>query len=451
MIDLLKRKKNKNKKLVALIDGEHYPDVTHDAIKRLREVFSGEVVGIIFLGGTEKLIMDDPDSYFGEELFVIKDLGQDFIRALDYFKPDIAYDLSDEPVVNYKIRMKIASYCLSKNCSYMGPDFLFEHTCKSLKITKPSISIIGTGKRIGKTAISSYMSSIFTNKGIDVAIMAMGRGGPKEPQVIKGQDIDITPDFLLDLNSRGFHASSDYMEDALMSRVTTVGCRRCGGGFGGRIFLTNIRKGIKAMEKINPDLAFVEGSGASIPDVAADAIICVIGAGQNWENIIGYLGLYRILIADMVIITMCEEPLADREKVNFISNEVKKLNPSASVFCSVFRPLPLKDISGKKVFIAMTAKHGIEKGIREYIEKNQDCKVAHISFNLSNRKLLRRDLEEAKDYDTILTELKAASVDVVTDYAFKRNKDIVYMNNIPVIENGTFEKELLKLYERIKG
>ena len=33
MIDLLKNKKNKGKKLVALIDGEHYPQINYDAIK----------------------------------------------------------------------------------------------------------------------------------------------------------------------------------------------------------------------------------------------------------------------------------------------------------------------------------------------------------------------------------------------------------------------------------
>jgi hypothetical protein len=32
---------------------------------------------------------------------------------------------------------------------------------------------------------------------------------------------------------------------------------------------------------------------------------------------------------------------------------------------------------------------------------------------------LNEDLKSFKDYDTILCELKAASVDVVTDFAFK--------------------------------
>ncbi|MGM0365780.1 MAG: 2,3-diphosphoglycerate synthetase [Actinomycetota bacterium] len=453
MIDLLKRKKNTGKRLVALIDGEHYPDVTHDAIKKLRHVYRGEVVGIIFLGGTEKLAMDDPEQYFGEELFVIGDFERDFVQALRHFNPDLAYDLSDEPVVNYRIRMKIASYCLAHGCSYMGPDFLFEYSQKTLKIKRPSISIIGTGKRIGKTAISSYMSTLLVKNGIDVCVMAMGRGGPEKPQVIKGHDVDITPEFLLNLSREGLHASSDYIEDALMSRITTVGCRRCGGGFGGKIFFTNIKEGIKEVEKIGPDVALIEGSGASIPDINTGATVCVVGACQDWENIIGYLGLYRIMVADIVIISMCEEPLANKQKTDFIKEQVSRLNPDAAVFCSVFRPHPLQDIKKKKVFVAMTANHGIEKGIKSYIEKNYDCSVAYISFSLSNRKLLRKDLESAQGFDTILTELKAASVDVLTDYAFNYNKGIVYMNNIPIISGGSqdFEKELLNMYERIKG
>ncbi|MDZ7836617.1 MAG: 2,3-diphosphoglycerate synthetase [Actinomycetota bacterium] len=333
----------------------------------------------------------------------------------------------------------------------MGPDFLFEYIPKPFSISKPSISIIGTGKRLGKTAISSYISKQMVKNNIDVCVLAMGRGGPAQPQVIKGGDVKITPEFLLDLSQKGLHASSDYLEDALMSSITTVGCRRCGGGFGGKIFLTNIKQGIKEVEQIDPHLAIVEGSGASVPDVKTDATICVMGAYQDWDSIIGYLGLYRIMVSDMVVITMCEPPLADQNKIDFLKQQVALLNPSAKVFTSVFRPQPLQDIKGKQVFVAMTAKHNIEKEIKTYIEKQFSCRVNYISFNLSNRKQLRRDLETAEGYDTILTELKAASVDVLTDFAFSHDKLIVYMNNIPIMNDSIqFEQELLNIYGRIK-
>src|SRR4030066_297567 len=96
----------------------------------------------------KKLVLSNLDDFFKEKVFLIKDLDIDFLKALDLFKPDLIYDLSDEPIVNYIKRMKIASFCMFKQSSYMGPDFLFEYEEKSIKISKPSILIIGTGKRI---------------------------------------------------------------------------------------------------------------------------------------------------------------------------------------------------------------------------------------------------------------------------------------------------------------
>jgi cyclic 2,3-diphosphoglycerate synthetase len=452
VISLLKRKNNKGKNLIALVDGEHYPQVTYDAVAMLKKIYPGNFKGIIFLGGTEKLVINNLEDFFGEEVYTIKDIDIDFKAALEYFKPDIVYDLSDEPVVNYIIRMKIASFCLANKCSYMGPDFLFSYEREDIHCSKPTLSIIGTGKRIGKTAVSSYISKIYVQENVNVCVVAMGRGGPRSPQIIRGDKIDITPEYLLGISNKGMHASSDYIEDALTSKITTVGCRRCGGGFGGKIFMTNIKEGIDIAVKLNPDLIIIEGSGASIPDVEADATICVIGAGQNWENIIGYLGIYRILSSDMIIITMCEEPLADRDKINFLEREIKKINSKAKIIKTVFRPQPLSDIGGKKIFIAMTASKIIEPIIRDHIENNFNCSVIKMSFNLGNREELRKDLEKNRDYDTILTELKAASVDVLTDYAFKHKKEIIYMNNTPIIlgGKGVLEGELKNIFSKEK-
>ena len=60
-------------------------------------------------------------------------------------------------------------------------DRIFFLTGKKLisSFQRSTISIIGTGKRIGKTAISSYIAKLFSEEDINVAILAMGRGGPK--------------------------------------------------------------------------------------------------------------------------------------------------------------------------------------------------------------------------------------------------------------------------------
>lgn len=452
MLNLLNDQSSSFKRLIAIIDGEHYPQITFDAIEVLKKEFPGEFCGIIFLGGTEKITTGNFTDFFNDKVFVIKNFLTDFPAALDRFKPDLVYDLSDEPVVNHRIRMTIASFCFFKKASYMGPDFLFKYEKKLYETKNPSISIIGTGKRIGKTAISSFIARIFKKNAVDVLIVAMGRGGPKDPQLLRGEDIIINPQYLLSLSSKGLHASSDYIEDAMMSRITTIGCRRCGGGFGGKVFLSNVSEGAKLADSLNPDVIILEGSGASVPEVQTFKTICVVGANQNWDEITGYLGIYRILVSDLVILTNCEKPLATREEINNLENNIKTINPSINIYRSIFRPEPLGSIENKKVVVAMTAKSIIEDKIKKYIEKKFNCTVTGITFNLSNRPLLKKDLESYTDYDTVLTELKAASVDVVTDFALKSGKEIIYMNNICEILSGrkTFEKNLLQLYSSIK-
>ena len=452
MLNLLNDQNSSFKRLAAIIDGEHYPQITLDAVEELKKDFQGEFCGIIFLGGTEKITSGNFIDFFNDKVFAIKNFLTDFPAALDIFKPDLVYDLSDEPVVNHRIRMTIASFCFFKKASYMGPDFLFKYEKKLHETKIPSISIIGTGKRIGKTAISSNIAKIFKKNALDVIIVAMGRGGPKDPQLLRGEEININPKYLLSLSNKGLHASSDYIEDAMMSRITTIGCRRCGGGFGGRVFLSNVSEGVKLADSLNPDLIIIEGSGASVPEVQTDKTICVVGANQNWDEITGYLGIYRILESDLVVLTNCEKPLATREEINNLENNIKTLNPSITIYRSIFRPKPLGNIKNKKIVVAMTAKSIIRDKIIKYIEKKFNCTVAGITFNLSNRPLLKKDLESYSEYDTILTELKAASVDVVTDFALKAGKEIIYMNNICKILSGSriFEKNLLQLYGSIK-
>jgi len=146
---------------------------------------------------------------------------------------------------------------------------------------------------------------------------------------------------------------------------------------------------------------------------------------------------------------MCEEPIADKDKINFLEEEVRKINPEAPIIKTVFRPEPLSDISGKKIFLAMTSNEIIATSIKRYLEDNFKCRVVKISFNLGDRKKLNEDIEINKNYyDTILTELKAASVDVLTDYAYKNNKGIIYMNNLLVVLNGEniLKDKLKKLF-----
>ena len=91
------------------------------------------------------------------------------------------------------------------------------------------------------------------------------------------------PKDLLEIAEQGRHAASDYIEDALLGRVPTVGCRRCGGGIAGGVELSNVPRGVEMSNELPGDITLLEGSGAAIPPAFADSTILVIPASVDPE------------------------------------------------------------------------------------------------------------------------------------------------------------------------
>ena len=426
-------------KMLCLVDGEHYLPVTKEAIDTLNKFEHIDIVAAVFIGGTEKLRDDSPDTYseklgvsveFAKDKDIPYDIIVDMIRKYDI---DTVMDLSDEPILDYPKRFKIACKVLNKGIIYEGPDFKFEPTSQYEIMEKPSITILGTGKRIGKTAVSGFVSRLIDKNGYEPCVIAMGRGGPEEPEIVHGEKIEINAEFLLEQSEKGVHAASDHWEDALMSRILTIGCRRCGGGMAGEVFMTNMKKGAKLANEVDAKFAIFEGSGAAIPPIKTDAKIVLIGANQPIENLTTYFGPYRIGLGNLVILTMCEEPMANSDKIKAIEEFVSEVNPDATVISTVFRPKPLGDISNKKVLFATTAPEGVKDKLVEYLESNFSCEIVENTPHLSNRPLLREDMEKYMDEaDVMLTELKAAAVDVATKDALAAGLEVIYCDNIPV-------------------
>ncbi|WP_166396373.1 hypothetical protein [Rubrobacter marinus] len=48
----------------------------------------------------------------------------------------------------------------------------------------------------------------------------------------------------------------------------------------------------------------------------------VAGAHQDPEYIAGYLGAYRLLVSDLLLLTMSEEPMADAARVRAVVEAV---------------------------------------------------------------------------------------------------------------------------------
>ena len=71
-----------------------------------------------------------------------------------------------------------------------------------------------------------------------------------------------------------------------------------------------------AARALAPDLVVLEGSGAALPPVAADRTVLVTSAARPADNLVTGMGPYRILVSDMLVVTMCEQPLASHEDVD---------------------------------------------------------------------------------------------------------------------------------------
>ena len=355
---------------VALVDGEHYAPVVRDALRALPY----EWVGAILVGGTEKL----RDGF---------DIG---VPLVDGFgDAEVVVDLSDEPVLGPAERFRWISRALAAGIAYVGADFRFDPPAFA-PFELPSIAVIGTGKRVGKTAVTAHLARLLAREH-DVLVVAMGRGGPPEPELVEAAADRRRPRRAL---ARGRHAASDHLEVAALTGVTTIGCRRAGGGLAGAVFVSNVEAGARLAAARRPDVVVFDGSGAAIPPIDVDRRVLVVGRGGESD---AYLNTYRRLISDVILSVGCDAEGAIRADL---------------------RLLPLEELTGRvAVFTA---------GATDAAHLAAD--VVHVSANLADRAALRRELE-GLDADTYLVEVKAAAIDVVAEHALERGKRVVLAAN----------------------
>jgi cyclic 2,3-diphosphoglycerate synthetase len=260
---------------------------------------------------------------------------------------------------------------------------------------------------------------------MDVVVVAMGRGGPAEPLVA---EVPPTLDDLLELSRGGGHAASDYLEDAALARVPTIGCRRAGGGLAGAVVDSNVLEGAALAAERRPDLVVFEGSGAALPPIATGARMLVANASQPPELVAGYLNAYRILVSDLVVLTMAEEETHHAD----LTRAVHAVKHVPVVACTV-RPRPVEPVEGQRVAFFSTAPEAALDRLSAHLREEHGAEVVLASPHLSDRERLRADLERA-DADVFLVELKAAAIDVVAEAALERGVDLAFADNelVPV-------------------
>lgn len=334
---------------VAIVDGEHYPEVVRAALHELPYEFTCALL----VGGTDKL-RGEPD--YGVPL------------VDDVPDVDVAIDLTDER------RPELVAAFLAAGIPYIGSDFRFDPPPLH-PFEVASISVIGTGKRVGKTAVSTHLARTLAHDR-KVVCVAMGRGGPPEPELV------LEPPTIEELVARsraGQHAASDFLELAVLAGVPTVGCRRAGGGISGAPFVSNVLEGAKLAASLDPDIVIFDGSGSAIPPIASETRICI---GRE---------PFRAAISDVVL------------------DEVE------------LRLTPTEELDGRvAVFTAGPA-------------RTDHLDPVFVSHDLARRDLLREQLATL-DADTYVIELKAAAIDVVAEHALAHGKRVVLARNEVLVE-----------------
>ncbi len=423
-------------RVVALIDGEHYPPVVRYALGELS--MRDDVVAAAFAGGTEKVGPDASDEAYGVPVVHGATAAEALSAAIGLYLPDAVVDLSDEPVVSAEDRFRLASISLLHGVEYRGADFHFSPARPAFVPRTPALAIVGTGKRVGKTAVSAHIARTLKADGREVVVLAMGRGGPAEPEILLGGEVALTTRDLLSFARAGMHAASDNYEDAIMARVTTVGCRRCGGGLAGSVFFSNVPEGARLADGLGSELLVLEGSGAAVPPVASDAVVLVIGAAQGHGYVDDYFGPLRVSKADLVVVTG-----GDRHTATAVLDAVRTQRPDVALLAVTFLPRPIEDVSGRRVFFATTAPASLLPRLSAHLEAEHGCSVVASSAHLSDRARLVEDMARAAGrYDLLLTELKAAAIDVVAEAGDLAGVPTVLCDNVPVAIEGDLDAEL---------
>lgn len=415
---------------VVLVDGEHYPPVTRDAVAAV-VAHGHDVVGAGFLGGAEKLTGEP--ILPGIELIVGVTMIATLRELLDRFRPEAVVDLSDAPVLGASDRMTLASIASHAGVIYEGRGFRFEPPRRPRLSSRHTVSVIGSGKRTGKTAVCAALAREARTRGKTPLIVAMGRGGPAEPVITRGAEDPPTIERLVALAADGQHASTDAYEDAIIARCTTVGARRGGAGLNGDPYVHTVHEAIVAAQDEPHEVLFLEGSGTAIPPAAADTTLLVIGSGTDDADLFGGLCDLRFEQTDALVLTGVDAPGYDASRRrDALSRRFDMLaRPMPVLAETAFRLEPMTPIEGAKVVVATTAPEWVEPRIRERIE-DLGATCIGITHALSDRARLREELARFGPVpDLLVTEVKAAGIDVAATFASGMGWGVVLCDNVP--------------------
>jgi cyclic 2,3-diphosphoglycerate synthase len=406
--------------VIALVDGDHEPPAVRAVLDRLER--ERGLAGVVLCGGEEKLrpgVLEEAARHYGRAV----EMPRAPSEALRRLAPDAlaVVDLADAPALAAPERLRLAAFALHLGLSYEAPGLrLRPPTYEPIDFAGRKLAVIGTGKRVGKTAVAGHWAGLLRERALRPVLVCVGRGGPERPQLARpGTGVDE----LLSLSANGAHAASDYLEGATLAGVPSVGCRRVGGGPAGEAAESNVAEAAALAASLDPGVLVIDGSGATVPPVEVDRTACVVG---DPAGALDGLGPYRLLRAELVLVRGDEG----------LAAEVADLCPGrVARFALVSEPAEPLD-PGARVALFTTGAEGCD-GIEPVVR----------SRALARRAELARDLERAatERCDVYLTELKAAAIDSVAVRARAEGARVAFLRHRPVGLDSDLDRLLIEL------
>ncbi len=171
-----------------------------------------------------------------------------------------------------------------------------------------------------------------------------------------------------------------------------------------------------------------EGSGTAIPPAHSDATVLVASTDIDLEFLTGYLGPFRLAVADALVVM--------GEPGGRLRRSIAGLAPDLALFRARLDPETTTPVEGRRVVMVTTARPEAGGAISSSLRR-QGARSVQTIHTLGDRRLLAADLMNLHRDDLVLTEVKAAAATVVLPLARQVGAEIGFVHNRVEIEGGT--------------
>jgi len=439
---------NENKKTMLLLQGAK-ANIIEAAINYANEEI-GDIKGVVILGDWN--VNEEERTKFSRPVIYEKSMAsmERIIKGLDIFKPENVYDLSGSPAVTTNDRNEFAKVITSSGITYEGLDFTFTEETKGLPLLRDfilhrssltTICILGTGNNVGKTPALNTIGKVL--KKYKPVFITMSSEGPLTPEIIKEEKSALYSKDIRELKKKKANITSDDWHIALSTGLPVIDCFRIGEAYRtGVAAFSNIWTATEMAQKLDANLIIYQGSVIARPPVKLNGEIVIISAEQNPDDF-GKIERYSIIKADMIIITRCEEPYCNIEKLERLKDFVRSLASTHLIVETVFRPEPVLpegfDMRGKNILFVTSLRTGNEH--IKYMKENYGCNIIKAIYNEDIKSM--EELSSKYNFDAILTEFNEKTVEIIE---ISENKDvIIYENNLVATDNTDLEKAVMEV------